>query len=777
MTKSRSTKSALIASILALCLCFTMLVGTTFAWFTDSVTSSSNVIMAGNLDIVVEYTLDGENWNDLDGADDLFQKGAWEPGHTEVVALRIKNNGNLALKYAANMNIVNEKIGTNKDGADIVLSDILTVGTLVQGANQIGDIAVELAFANENMYKGTTAFKASNVLVENQELLPGDAHYVIIKVDMAETVGDEANAKDKDSVPSIEFGINVFATQLAYESDSFGDQYDAMATVDTEAELLEALAADYDLISLGANVNVTSTIVIPKDRVVTIDLMGYTVSQVNAQQTAAYAMIDNCGTLTVKDSIGTGKISYTDNTPYTADPGWASNTIKNTGTLTINGGTVENLTPEEVKNFGYPHAIDAYQGSVTTINGGTVKSLNYDSIRMFCNSDTLATKVVINGGTIVNRVSFQDPHSTRPGCGILEINGGNFVTMNGVTANVRLLNFCQDCSNMKATVTGGTFDAGVATQDYANCGIVTGDWLSVADGVAVADVWNGEVPTTMPRSLVVDGATATIHVKDAAAFAYLSTLSAKWAEFYTDGQGTDYTNYVNGAGENYYYSGKWTVSLEFDINLNNKEIAPVKLEFGESTGESHFDGKNHTINNAVIKTDSTTENEAGLFNPSRCTLKNLKLDNIHVTGSNVGNSTAGVLAGGCNFAVDNITITNSSVTGGKYTGGVIGYGYTDVTNCTLINVTVKGGYKLGGVIGYICASGTNTGEVTGNTLVDCTVKGNDGIYAGGKDKYIVGKIVGNWNCDGTCNNNTITNMTTSATENIGEIEAGKTVNQ
>ncbi len=230
MTKSRSTKSALIASILAICLCFTMLVGTTFAWFTDSVTSSSNVIMAGNLDIVVEYTLDGENWNDLDGADDLFKKGAWEPGHTEVVALRIKNNGNLALKYAANMNIVNEKIGTNKDGADIVLSEILTVGTLVQAANQVGDIAVELAFTNENMYKGTTAFKASNVLVENQELLPGEAHYVVVKVDMPETVGDEANAKDKDSVPSIEFGINVLAAQLASENDSFGKDYDADAT-------------------------------------------------------------------------------------------------------------------------------------------------------------------------------------------------------------------------------------------------------------------------------------------------------------------------------------------------------------------------------------------------------------------------------------------------------------------------------------------------------------------------------------------------------------------
>jgi len=225
MKKTKSTKSALMLSALANLLCVSMLVGSTFAWFTDSVASENNIIKSGNLDLVVDYTLDGETWNDLDGAKDLFQKGLWEPGHTEVVALRIKNNGSLALKYAARMNIFAETVGKNKDGKDIVLSDILTVGTLVQEANQIGDIAVALAFENENMYKGTTAFKASSILEENQELHPGSAHYVIIKVDMPESVANEAN-HDGVNVPSIEFGINVFATQYTYESDSFGPDYD-----------------------------------------------------------------------------------------------------------------------------------------------------------------------------------------------------------------------------------------------------------------------------------------------------------------------------------------------------------------------------------------------------------------------------------------------------------------------------------------------------------------------------------------------------------------------
>lgn len=231
MTNKKSTKRALLASVLALLLSFAMLLGTTYAWFTDSVTSGSNVIQTGNLDIEVEYTLDGKTWNDLAGADDLFQKGSWEPGHTEVVALKVSNNGSLALKYTAQMNIVDEIIGKSKTGNDIILSEILTVSTLTQQANDamgVGDITLALAFKGENSvgYQSTAAFKDANVLEEARELHPGDSHYVFVKVDMAETVGNEAN-HDGVNVPTIKFGINVFATQFSYENDSFGNNYDA----------------------------------------------------------------------------------------------------------------------------------------------------------------------------------------------------------------------------------------------------------------------------------------------------------------------------------------------------------------------------------------------------------------------------------------------------------------------------------------------------------------------------------------------------------------------
>ena len=299
----KKTKRSLLMSVVSLLLCFSMLLGSTFAWFTDSVTSGSNVIQSGNLDLDVQYTLDGENWKNLDGANDLFQKGLWEPGHTEVVALRIENKGSLALKYQANMNIIKETIGKNKDGGDIVLSDILTVSTLTQQANQIGDIAVMLAFTGENAvdYTDPVAFKSGNVLQNDSNLLPGEAHYVIVKVDMAETVGNEAN-HDGVNKPSIEFGINVLATQTSNESDSFGSDYDKNATFDdfantnilaTETKTLVAgeNSVEFDLSNEGlkiANVSVPADAILDPTKPVTVTFDGIEL-QITGENIVGYA--------------------------------------------------------------------------------------------------------------------------------------------------------------------------------------------------------------------------------------------------------------------------------------------------------------------------------------------------------------------------------------------------------------------------------------------------------------------------------------------------------
>ena len=289
MTSSKSTKRALLTSVLALLMCVTMLVGATFAWFTDTASTRVNKIQAGNLDIEVEYTLDGETWNDLDEATDIFQKGLWEPGHTEVVALKFKNNGNLALKYSINMNIVDETAGVNKFNKEYKLSDYLKVKTLSQEASLIGDICIGMAFSARNDglgYTATANFKDATVLDHDLLLTPGEVgNYLIMKVYMPETVGNEANAISTEKAASIHFGLNVVATQVTYEKDSFGNTYDKDATYPvTDAASIANAVADLAtagnknvVVTVANNMDNISGIKTAKGNTLTMDLNGKSV--------------------------------------------------------------------------------------------------------------------------------------------------------------------------------------------------------------------------------------------------------------------------------------------------------------------------------------------------------------------------------------------------------------------------------------------------------------------------------------------------------------------
>ena len=102
----KSTKHTLLKSLLALLLCFSILLGTTYAWFTDSVSSVDNIIKSGNLDIAMYWAedLSGNAWKnveDEDNADNqkIFNYDKWEPGYTEVRHIKIENKGTLAFKY------------------------------------------------------------------------------------------------------------------------------------------------------------------------------------------------------------------------------------------------------------------------------------------------------------------------------------------------------------------------------------------------------------------------------------------------------------------------------------------------------------------------------------------------------------------------------------------------------------------------------------------------------------------------------------------------------
>lgn len=225
MSNKKSTKRSLVFSILSLLLCMTMLVGTTFAWFTDSVTSGKNQIVAGNLDVAFEYYTEN-GWADVEGKTDLVDPDAlWEPGHAEVVYLKVSNVGTLALKYQLALNVFSEVLGVNKEGKNIKLSEYLKYGVLNDvepGAFATREDALE---AVEKDLLGARALADHS---EVASLLPEEFDTFALVIWMPTTVGNEANHNGVN-VPSIELGVSVAATQFSSEEDSFDKYYDADA--------------------------------------------------------------------------------------------------------------------------------------------------------------------------------------------------------------------------------------------------------------------------------------------------------------------------------------------------------------------------------------------------------------------------------------------------------------------------------------------------------------------------------------------------------------------
>ena len=195
MTNRKSTKRALLGSVMAMVLCLAMLIGATFAWFTDTASTGVNKIQAGKLDVALEMQNADGKWVSAEGKTLDFVKAAdakgeailWEPGCTyELPALRIRNNGNLALKYQVAITGINGSAKLNE-------AIEWTIGDVAMGAEQ--------------------------------HLAAGESNAFTIKGHMWESAGNDYMNESIDGI-----AITVVATQDTVESDSFNNTYDANAT-------------------------------------------------------------------------------------------------------------------------------------------------------------------------------------------------------------------------------------------------------------------------------------------------------------------------------------------------------------------------------------------------------------------------------------------------------------------------------------------------------------------------------------------------------------------
>ena len=230
---SKSTKRALITSALAILMCAAMLIGTTFAWFTDTASTAVNKIQAGNLDIELEYSKDFTEWKKVNDTTKLFEESAlWEPGRMEVVYLRVKNAGNLALKYTLGIYNLYENRGKNVAGDFYYLSNFVKLGAAEADA-AYADRAAAISAVQDSAKTlksiGDTGVVGADLAVNNEKV------YAMVLY-MPTEVGNEANPKNKSWAAKVSFGIRVSATQAVSEYDSYGNTYDEKAPAVLAAE-------------------------------------------------------------------------------------------------------------------------------------------------------------------------------------------------------------------------------------------------------------------------------------------------------------------------------------------------------------------------------------------------------------------------------------------------------------------------------------------------------------------------------------------------------------
>ncbi len=344
----KTTKKSLWMSAVSLLLCVLMLVGTTFAWFTDSVTSKGNVIQAGNFDVTFEY-------KDLVQSDAqytavpntaLFNDVKWEPGKSFGYDFKVTNAGTLAFDWELSFQNVKGAGGAN----GVQIADVLDVYVLDVSATAVTGTPILLSKLTDGVVTGGQLTAAA-----------GKEFSVVIK--MKEDAGNDYQAAN------VSFDVVLRAKQATVETDGFGSsdydkdaEYDAIP-VSTKEEFTEALAAGKP-VALENNIEVAEPI----------------------QVTGDVTVIGNGNAL----SVPTGK-DRVFNVSGTTEP------------LTI---TLKDLDVQGPTTGGYTRGISLYDTkNVTLVMDNCTLSANYYAINVASANENV--NVVVRNTEITGWAAFQ----------------------------------------------------------------------------------------------------------------------------------------------------------------------------------------------------------------------------------------------------------------------------------------------------------------------------------------------------------------------------------
>lgn len=264
-------------------------------------------------------------------------------------------------------------------------------------------------------------------LAMNYLLVAADKTLVDVEFAYTETDATAAKTRTVGSVPvQRNYRTNIYGNLLTSDVDinvEIKPEYDEPAY---DASLQYAVENGGE-VTLSQDVVLENPLKVKAGKVVVIDLNGYTISGTDKNTAGNYYLIDNRGTLTIKDNSAakSGAITLTaeSNREWNASSVVVANNPG--GKLVIDGGTIEHLGGSDMA-----YAIDNLTNgkgtyAETVINGGTIKS-PYRAVRQFLNGVEAQNILTVNGGVIegTNKsIWMQDP-SAKSNSGKLIVEGG-----------------------------------------------------------------------------------------------------------------------------------------------------------------------------------------------------------------------------------------------------------------------------------------------------------------------------------------------------------------
>ena len=395
MKNSKNTRRALVLSVLSVVMCLAMLIGTTFAWFTDTASTSVSTIQAGTLNVEIQgannESIEKLNWVKAEGhADEAI---LWEPGCTyNLESFKIVNTGNLALKYKI---VVTDATGDKK------LLDVIHFTYTADGQDL--DISQE------------------------GHLAAGDETGLItVSAHMDESAGNEYQGLKLEGV-----AIKVYATQDTVEYDSDSNQYDQNATlnfedVSTGADAVKAAAEGKSLVVKSDLIPEKTIKVLGTGSNVIIDAAGHVIANGDGlwdESTGSWSLvsIENGASATI---TGNGTFEAKENDCYAVDVQDGSKLVIENGTfignihavyvekgeLVVNGGffSVQQKYPDAAKADGFVlNCLDENHANGTakiTVTGGTFVNFNPAD----CWAEGAHTNFVADGYKVVSEAHGSD---------------------------------------------------------------------------------------------------------------------------------------------------------------------------------------------------------------------------------------------------------------------------------------------------------------------------------------------------------------------------------